>query len=124
MTLGKRLVQLRRKNQWSQQELASKLNISRASYSQYEIDQREPSLETLAKISDVYDVSLDFLICGSSKPFKSVNEISSVVELIEDFVGVNFFSRIMSLSTSGRMHLLREFDVFTDLELERESERS
>ena len=38
------------------------LNLSLTGYSYYEQNKREPSIETLIKLADYYDVSLDYLV--------------------------------------------------------------
>ncbi|MBE7061986.1 MAG: helix-turn-helix transcriptional regulator [Clostridiales bacterium] len=58
----KNLKELRKTYGFTQRQLAQKLGISQPSYIRYEIGTSEPSLETLCKIADVFDVSVDFLL--------------------------------------------------------------
>ncbi|MFP7275812.1 helix-turn-helix transcriptional regulator [Bacillus paralicheniformis] len=69
MTLGERLKYLRSKQRprLSQQALSDKLGLNRATYARYETGDNEPDYETLIKIADYYDVSLDYLIRGEDK---------------------------------------------------------
>lgn len=69
MTLGERLKNLRSKQRprLSQQALSDKLGLNRATYARYETGDNEPDYETLIKIADYYDVSLDYLIRGEDK---------------------------------------------------------
>lgn len=60
--IGKRLKKLRKEKKISQEGLASILQLSRATYAQYEIDRRIPEYGTLEKLADYYDVSLDYLV--------------------------------------------------------------
>lgn len=46
-----------------QQQMAALLNVSRASIYKYQEGKAEPNIETLIKIADFFDVSLDYL-CG------------------------------------------------------------
>lgn len=55
------LKKLRKNQKLSQQELASKLNITQQAYAHYENGTRNIPIETLIKIADLYNVSLDFL---------------------------------------------------------------
>lgn len=48
----------------SQEELATKLNISRQSISKWERGQSYPSIETLLKLSDIFQITLDELLKG------------------------------------------------------------
>lgn len=59
--IGKTLKNLRKAEKLTQEELAKKLNISRVNYTRYETDSVRPDYETLIKIADFYDVSLDEL---------------------------------------------------------------
>lgn len=59
MQIGKKLKELRLNEKLTQEELAVKLNISRVNYTRYETDKVRPDFETLIKIADFYDISLD-----------------------------------------------------------------
>lgn len=65
--LGRRLKQLRKEKKLSQEGLAKVLQISRATYAQYEIDRRIPEYGTLEKLADFYGVSLDYLVGRSDE---------------------------------------------------------
>jgi transcriptional regulator with XRE-family HTH domain len=62
MTLGKHLVELRKKHNLTQNDLAKSLSVSRGAISMWEINQRTPDLETLKNIADLFDVSIDWLL--------------------------------------------------------------
>ncbi len=59
MNIGGKLKELRKQGGLTQEELSLKLGISRVNYTRYEIGQVRPDYETLVKIADFYDVSLD-----------------------------------------------------------------
>lgn len=59
---GSRLKQLRMTNTLTQQDLAISLNISKSNISKYENGTIEPSFEILIKISDYFQVSIDYLL--------------------------------------------------------------
>ena len=59
MKIGKKLKELRIGENLTQQQLSEKLKISRVNYTRYERDQVRPDYETLIKIADFYEVSLD-----------------------------------------------------------------
>ena len=61
INLGKKLKQLRNSEGLTQQQLAEKLQISRVNYTRYETDAVRPDYETLIKLADFYDISLDDL---------------------------------------------------------------
>ncbi len=57
-----RLKELRKKNNLTQKEVAEKLIITPNGYSYYENNINEPNIETLCKLADLYNVSLDYLV--------------------------------------------------------------
>ncbi|MBQ8886004.1 MAG: helix-turn-helix transcriptional regulator [Clostridia bacterium] len=59
--IGKKLKELRQSENLTQQELAEKLGIGRVNYTRYETGAARPDYETLIKLADFYDVSLDEL---------------------------------------------------------------
>lgn len=64
MELNERLYELRKNNNWSQEELAEKLDVSRQTISKWESDKAIPELEKLIKLSEIYNITLDELVKG------------------------------------------------------------
>ena len=60
----KGLVEIRKKKGYSQLKVALDLSISREALSYYENDKRSPDIEMLNKMSDYFNVSIDYLING------------------------------------------------------------
>lgn len=58
----KRLKELRTERKLSQKEFAVRLNITQQTYSDYETGRTNPDIETLGKIADILNVSVDFLL--------------------------------------------------------------
>ncbi|MBD5583912.1 MAG: helix-turn-helix transcriptional regulator [Clostridia bacterium] len=61
MQIGKKLKELRRSENLTQQQLADKLKISRVNYTRYETNVVKPDYDTLLAIADFYKISLDEL---------------------------------------------------------------
>lgn len=59
---GKRLRELRADADLTQENVAKLLNISREAYSLYESEKRQMNYESLCKIANYYDVSIDYLL--------------------------------------------------------------
>lgn len=59
--IGKKLKELRKSENLTQQELAERLGIGRVNYTRYETDAVRPDYETLLIIADFYNISLDEL---------------------------------------------------------------
>ena len=61
MILADKIIYLRKKNGWSQEELAEKLGVTRQSVSKWEGAQSVPDLERILQIGKVFGVSTDYL---------------------------------------------------------------
>lgn len=62
MKIGVQIKQQREGHQWSQQELADKLHISRQSISKWEQDSALPSFANVVALSDLFELSIDDLV--------------------------------------------------------------
>ena len=60
--LAKRLRELRKVNNYTQDYVASALGVIRQTYSHYETGKRTPNSETLYKLAGLYDISVDDLL--------------------------------------------------------------
>ncbi|WP_346961886.1 helix-turn-helix transcriptional regulator [Clostridium sp.] len=65
MSLGEKLLYLRKKASLSQEDVAEKLSVSRQTVSKWETDQTVPELIKAKLLSQLYNVSYDYLISGS-----------------------------------------------------------
>lgn len=64
MSLGEKLLDLRKKAGLSQEDVANKLGVSRQTVSKWETDQTVPELIKAKLLSQLYNVSYDYLISG------------------------------------------------------------
>ncbi len=62
MILADKIIYLRKKCGWSQEELAEKMNVSRQSISKWEGAQFVPDLDKILKLCQVFGVSTDYLL--------------------------------------------------------------
>ena len=62
MDVSEKILQLRKANGFTQEELAEKLNVSRQSVSKWESGQSVPELEKLVALSEIFQVSTDHLL--------------------------------------------------------------
>ena len=62
MILAEKIITLRKRMNWSQEELAEKLNISRQSVSKWEVGATIPDLDKILKMSELFGVSTDYLL--------------------------------------------------------------
>ena len=59
---GNTLKQLRLREKMTQQQLATRIGVTKSVVSYYELQERYPSPEVLTKLSYVFHVSTDFLL--------------------------------------------------------------
>jgi transcriptional regulator with XRE-family HTH domain len=62
MILADKITDLRKKNGWSQEELAEKLNVSRQAVSKWESAQSVPDMNRVLQLSALFGVSTDYLL--------------------------------------------------------------
>lgn len=60
--LAEKIYQLRKAKNWSQEDLAAKIGVSRQSVSKWERGEALPDLERMISLSDIFGVSIDDLI--------------------------------------------------------------
>ena len=68
---------LRRDHRLTQQALADQLEISKSSVNMYERGEREPGIQTLETIADLFNVDMDYLLGKSDIPSRSAEEASA-----------------------------------------------
>ena len=72
LTLGKKIRELRSEFDWTQEELAKRLNIPRPSVSQIESGLREINSSELVKLSGIFEISIDELLNPGAEEKKVV----------------------------------------------------
>lgn len=65
--MGKRLAELRRERGLNQEELAEKLGVSRQAVSKWERGESTPDIANLVSLSELYQVSIDYLAKGEGE---------------------------------------------------------
>ena len=69
MILADKIIDLRKKAGWSQDELASKLNVTRQSVSKWENGSSDPNTSNLIALSKLYKISPEELLeCATRTP--------------------------------------------------------
>lgn len=101
MTTGERLADLRKKKNWTQEQLADALDISRQAVSKWESDAAYPDTDKLMQLAELYGVSVDYLLrgnaaCKSAHPWKWHYEYKSKrswrgLPLVHVNVGIGFY---------------------------------
>lgn len=68
MILADKIINERKKNGWSQEELADKLSVSRQSVSKWEGAQSVPDLNRIVQMAELFYVSIDYLVKDDMEP--------------------------------------------------------
>ncbi|MFS0785926.1 helix-turn-helix transcriptional regulator [Shouchella sp. 1P09AA] len=71
-TLGEKMKQLRQQQQMSQEELAQQLHVTRQAVWKWEHNQSMPDLDNLVRLSELFDVTTDYLL--KDEPIPAVVE--------------------------------------------------
>ena len=74
MILSEKITEERKKNGWSQEELAEKLSVSRQAVSKWESAQSTPDLQKIIRLAELFEVSTDYLLR---------DEIESVQQMVK-----------------------------------------
>lgn len=79
-----RLVELRKKNGYSQEELAIKLNVSRQAVSKWERAEASPDTDNLIALASIYNISLDELVNGKKEENEKENNVDDTILHIKE----------------------------------------
>ncbi|MBQ4648008.1 MAG: helix-turn-helix transcriptional regulator, partial [Clostridia bacterium] len=71
------MIRLRKKNGWSQEDLADKMSVSRQAVSKWEGAQTIPDLEKILQLSILFGVTTDYLLKDEIEDVELTNDTSS-----------------------------------------------
>ena len=74
---------LRKIEKKTQKEIAKLLNVAESTYNGYELETSEPNIQTLIKLADYYNVTLDYLV---GRPFS--NDFGFMTDIEKDLVNM------------------------------------
>lgn len=101
MKFGDKLIELRKKNGYSQEELAEKLGVSRQSVSKWESNNTYPETDKIIQIANLFDCSMDDLINDKitdveSTQRKNRNNVKKIWNSFLDFITttIDMFSKM------------------------------
>lgn len=89
MSLGDKLLDLRKKAGLSQEDVADRLGVSRQTVSKWETDQTVPELIKVKLLSQLYNVSYDYLISGSNLS----GDITSIEMIVDEIDWTSAWSK-------------------------------
>lgn len=75
MSIGEKLLELRKEKHLSQEEVANLLNVSRQTISKWETDQSMPDFDKIIPLCKLYGITADELLTGTRKEEKEIIQI-------------------------------------------------
>ena len=78
MILADKIIDLRKRNGWSQEDLADKLGVSRQSVSKWEVAQSTPDMNKIIMMSEIFGVSTDYLLKDSFDEPERIEEVDDM----------------------------------------------
>jgi transcriptional regulator with XRE-family HTH domain len=114
--LGKRIkyereFRKRKDPKWTQEYLADLLGVARPTYTAYEKGTKQPSLETINKIADVFDVSTDYLAGRTDdRTPKKLNEKTPEEEFDDPELNI-FFKEVKEDSPERQEQLMKIWKI-------------
>lgn len=86
--LGQRIKQLRKQNNWTQKELAAKIDVRFPQLNKYECGLHAPPVEKLIKTAEVFDTTVDYLLTGNHSEERPLHNL----RLMERFEALQEFN--------------------------------
>ena len=84
---GKRIKQLRKEMNLSQDQLAEKLNVSQNTIAKIECGLRRPSIDFTIELAEFFETSIQYLVLGvPAENMDKKREIEEAIELIDQMV--------------------------------------
>ncbi|MDA2701384.1 helix-turn-helix transcriptional regulator [Bacillus cereus] len=123
-TFGKKLKYLREERKkdnvkWTQTYVANQLGVARTTYTAYENDTKQPPMETILKIANLFSVSTDFLL-GRVSDCKQTNSFD-IDHLMNDSELSLWFKDIKEASPEKRKELKRFWEFIMQHEKTRKN---
>jgi HTH-type transcriptional regulator, competence development regulator len=83
--LKNKLIELRKDKKLRQEDIAKILGIARTTYAMYEQGNREPDFDTLNKIADYFEVTIDHLLGREEKVKTKEDSLEEVNKLVKEY---------------------------------------
>lgn len=109
MEFKNRLIELRKNKKWYQTDVAEKIGVARATYGAYEQGNRQPDFETLERLADLYNVSVDYLL-GRDNRINPLDYYKS--KIVTEFPDINLMFKDMESLDANDMKELYEYIKF------------
>lgn len=99
MEISQEIKKRRKELNITQEELANRLNVTRAAISNWEVGRNYPDIQLLVKLSDELNISLDQLLRGDEKMVSSMDKKIKKGNIVEKYYVV--FLTIVGMTLVG-----------------------
>lgn len=105
--VGRQIAALRKSAGLTQTDLARLIHVSPSTVGMYEQGRRLPATPTLMTLSQVFDVTIDYLVTGEPRSLKDLKEICIMIKMGVGEVGAAYAGSIGQ--TPANYRLMAEF---------------
>lgn len=120
MSLGNQIKSLREERKMLQKELAVMLKVTCGTISNYENDVHFPDEDSLRRIADIFDVSVDFLL-GRTKLRYRLDVLNNPLE--EDYTLSMLVDKIVSLDVQQQLEVRQYAEYLESIQKKRLSKK-
>lgn len=118
MDLGTKIKLQREKKNWSQQELADQIHISRQSISKWEQNKALPSITNIVMMSDLFNISLDELMKDDEMLVEKIDAQIKIARSLRNMIISVFIAFVLFIIIdSFHVNIYSISDYFTDAAL-------
>ena len=95
MELGNKILQLRKKANFSQEQLAEKINVTRQTISKWELNETTPDIKQAKELSKIFKISLDELTGNNindlvMEKVSNTEKLAGLVLRVLKYIGICF----------------------------------
>lgn len=95
MEIGKKILELRKKVNLSQEQLAEKINVTRQTISKWELNETAPDIKQAKELSKIFNVSLDELTDNEVKnvlveKISNTEKLAGLLLRVSKYIGICF----------------------------------
>ena len=95
MNLGNKILELRKKSNLSQEQLAEKMNVTRQTISKWELNETTPDIKQAKELSKIFNISLDILTDNDMsnlfmQKVSNTEKLAGLVLKVSKWLGVCF----------------------------------
>ena len=88
MSIAERLQELRKQSGYSLEQVAELLGLSRQAISKWESGQGKPEIDNIVKLTEIYNVSADYILLGTEKVSVPVPEKKELSHEYKKAIGI------------------------------------